>query len=218
MIPFTNDPLDRAADKRTDAAWLRERLDDPSTIIIALHDGKPLVREHALARIAITSEWPLFLGMRDDLAHFAIETDRSFGDATFEDFRTVVPLLTDEEATIAATARSLFEWHRRHGFCSVCGQATELSAAGWQRVCPACSAQHFPRVDPVVIMLPLFGGRCLLGRQSSWPAGRMSALAGFVEPGETIEEACAREVMEEAGLVATRVTYYGSRPGRSRRR
>lgn len=211
MIPFTNNPLDRSAEHRKDATWIRERLDDPSTIVMAMHEGKPLVHENALARIAIVDEAPLFLGTLNDVAYFAIETERSDRGA-FEDFRAVALMLPAEEASIVATARCLFEWHRRHGFCSVCGQATDVTSSGWQRVCPACSAEHFPRVDPVVIMLPLFEDRCLVGRQFAWPKGRMSALAGFVEPGETIEEACAREVNEEAGLIATRVTYFGSQP------
>jgi NAD+ diphosphatase len=218
MIPFTNNPLDRAAERRKDEAWLQARLNDPSTIVIAMRDGKPLVRDGALVRltpdVARAAEHPLFLGLLGDVAWFAIEGEAELG--TFEDFRSVALMLAlmlpGEEASMAAAARSLFEWHRRHGFCSVCGQASTIAAAGWQRVCPACGAEHFPRVDPVVIMLPLFGGRCLLGRQFSWPKGRMSALAGFVEPGETIEEACAREVKEESGMIATRVTYFGSQP------
>lgn len=210
MIPFTNNPLDRAADKRKDADWLHARLDDPLTVFIAMRDGKPLIRDGALAHVITTpTDTPLFLGTFDDIAYFATESEV---DDTFEDFRAVALTLPPTDAAIAATARSLFEWHRRHRFCSVCGQPSQIAAAGWQRVCPACSAEHFPRVDPVVIMLPLFGDRCLLGRQGIWPKGRMSALAGFVEPGETIEEACAREVKEEAGLIATRVTYFASQP------
>jgi len=216
MIPFTNSPLDRADDRRHDADWIRTQFDAPSTTIYALRDGQPLVRDGALAIVPRTTEPALFLGTRDERAYFAIEPAATFDaasdGATFEDFRTIVPLLSDDQATLASTARSLFEWHRRHRFCSVCGQPSEVAKAGWQRVCRGCSAEHFPRVDPVVIMLPLFGDRCLLGRQGAWPAKRMSALAGFVEPGETIEAACAREVQEEAGLIATHVRYFGSQP------
>ena len=212
MIPFTNNPLDRVAERRNDEAWLRARLGDPSTIVVAMREGKPLVRDGALARLSVDSTQDLvFLGVRDDVAVFAVEPEGEV-DGTFEDFRSVALTLPEEEAAMAAAARSLFEWHRRHRFCSVCGQPSTIAAAGWQRVCSPCGAEHFPRVDPVVIMLPLFGGRCLLGRNFSWPKGRMSALAGFVEPGETIEEACVREVKEEAGLVATRVTYFASQP------
>lgn len=214
MIPFTNNPLDRAADKRKDAEWLRARLNDPSSALIAMRDGKPLIRDGALAHISATvTDTPVFLGTReDDVAFFAIESEVDRDEGTFEDFRSVALTLPPADAAIAATARSLFEWHRRHRFCSVCGQPSQMAAAGWQRVCATCSAEHFPRVDPVVIMLPLFGDRCLLGRQGLWPKGRMSALAGFVEPGETIEEACAREVKEEAGLIATRIRYFASQP------
>src|SRR5688500_18578201 len=160
-----------------------------------MHDGKPIVRDGALAKLPPAGAAnPLFLVIdENDIAFFAIESASEDG---AEDFRGIILTLPERDAAIAATARSLFEWHRRHAFCSVCGQPSEIAAAGWQRVCPSCSAEHFPRVDPVVIMLPLFEGRCLLGRQFAWPKGRMSALAGFVEPGETIEEACAREVKE----------------------
>jgi NAD+ diphosphatase len=211
VIPFTDSPLDRSAEKRKDESWIRARLGEPSTVVIAMQDGKPLVRDGALAHIRASDDPPLFLGLTDDVAYFAIETDQA-SDGTFEDFRSVALTLPAADAAIAATARSLFEWHRRHRYCSACGQPTRVAATGWQRVCPACNTEHFPRVDPVVIMLPLFDDRCLLGRQFAWPKGRMSALAGFVEPGETIEEACAREVKEEAGLLATRVTYFASQP------
>ena len=116
------------------------------------------------------------------------------------------------DAAIVATAKQMFEWRRRHMYCAACGQPSETMDGGWKRQCPSCRVEHFPRTDPVVIMLAYHGERCMLGRQEMWPKGMFSALAGFLEPGETIEEACARELMEEAGLTATAVRYHSSQP------
>lgn len=109
-------------------------------------------------------------------------------------------------------ARSLIDWHARHRFCAQCGAPTEIAKGGWQRNCPSCSAQHFPRTDPVTIMLAEYEGKLMLGRGLGWPDGRFSALAGFVEPGETIEEAVAREVFEESGVRVRDVEYVASQP------
>ena len=111
-----------------------------------------------------------------------------------------------------AQAKAILHYHAAHRFCARCGAPTHADHGGWRRHCPACGALHFPRTDPVVIMLPVVGERCLMGRQAAWPKGMWSALAGFLEPGETIEEACARELGEEAGLVATRVRYHSTQP------
>ena len=161
----------------------------------------------------------LFLGLSPDGPVFAIEADDEQREVVlltslgaFDELRAIGLRLTPPEAAIAATAKALFEWRDRKRFCSVCGQPNRPGDAGWKQVCTACGADHFPRTDPVVIMLPIQGDRCLMGRQASWPAGMFSALAGFLEPGETIEEACARELFEEAGLRATRVTYHSSQP------
>ena len=116
------------------------------------------------------------------------------------------------DAAILATAKQMFEWRRRHRYCAVCGQPSEAMDGGWKRKCPACETEHFPRTDPVVIMLPYHGDRCMLGRQEAWPKGMFSALAGFLEPGESIEEACARELNEEAGLHAVKVRYHSTQP------
>ncbi len=116
------------------------------------------------------------------------------------------------EAAIYAAARSVLDWHSRHQFCANCGTQTAMFRAGWGRSCPNCHAEHFPRVDPVVIMIAEHDGRALLGRQPAWPAGRYSALAGFLEPGESIEESVAREIMEEAGVPVTNVRYIASQP------
>jgi NAD+ diphosphatase len=128
------------------------------------------------------------------------------------DLRGVAGALAPAEANIVATARAVFRWHARHGYCANCGVATKVMDAGWKRVCPSCAVEHFPRTDPVVIMLAIHEERCLLGRNAAWPEGRYSALAGFLEPGESIEDACARELKEESGLTAVRVRYHSSQP------
>ena len=224
---FAGSPLDRVSERRSDDAWVRARLGDPATRVVAFSEGRPLVsadgETRRLARLtreraeplAPPADPPLFLGLDGDDPLFAVELGDEGGLAdlgAFEELRGVALALPGPESGVAATARSLFEWRRRHRFCSACGRATDDVSWGWRRKCPACRAEHFPRVDPVVIMLPTLGGRCLLGRAPSWPPGRMSALAGFLEPGESIEEACAREMKEEAGLVAARVVYHSSQP------
>jgi NAD+ diphosphatase len=128
---------------------------------------------------------------------------------------SVLPLIAQLDATDAplfAAALSLARWHSRHRFCANCGHSTDVVRGGWSRSCPRCSAEHFPRVDPVVIMLVEHDGKALLGRQPHYPEGRYSALAGFVEVGESIENAVAREVKEEAGIDVCRVCYVASQP------
>lgn len=125
---------------------------------------------------------------------------------------TALAAMPAGEAALYGIARSLIDWHVRHGFCANCGQVTSVSRAGWARACSDCGAQHFPRTDPVVIMAVEHGDRVLLGRQPSWPPGRYSTLAGFVEVGESIEEAVAREVLEEAGVRVGAVRYVASQP------
>lgn len=230
---FAGSPLDRAGDRRRDTQWLAARLADPRAQAIALWQGRPLVREQAgelrlafleapLARQIVggRDERLAFLGLRGTTPIFAVELEGSADPAEgalaplgrFEELRALAAVLPGEEAAIAGCAKGLFDWRLRHRFCSVCGQESEVADGGWKRACPACGAEHFPRVDPVVIMLPWIGDRCLLGRQTPWPKGRMSALAGYMEPGESIEEACAREVKEESGLTVTGVAYHSSQP------
>ena len=162
----------------------------------------------------------LFLGLWKDIAVFAVDLEGGpdpaegplQGLGRFEELRGVAAVMPPPDAGILATAKSMFEWRRKHRWCSACGQPSEVADGGWKRVCPACKGEHFPRTDPVTIMLALHDGKCLLGRQAAWPPGMFSALAGFIEPGETIEEGCARELKEEAGLTATGVRYHSSQP------
>src|SRR5947209_758163 len=121
-------------------------------------------------------------------------------------------LTTPREAAILGQAKAIAHWHARHAFCANCGAASRAAAAGWRRECEACKTLHFPRTDPVVIMLCVDGERCLLGRQARFPKGMYSALAGFLEPGETIEEAVRREICEESGIVCDEVRYLASQP------
>lgn len=227
---FAGSELDRAADRREDAAWLAGQLERSDGAALVLWDGKVLIDEAAgdpaLARLtpamagdAAGGDW-VFLGLEGEAPVFAIEFQAEAdpaegplaGRGRFLDMRTAAAVLPGPEAAMAGCAKSLFDWRRRHGFCAGCGQRSRPASGGWKRVCDACGVEHFPRVDPVVIMLATHQGRCLMGRQASWPPGSMSALAGFLEPGESIEEACARELMEEAGLEATAVTYHSSQP------
>ncbi|QBQ49712.1 NAD(+) diphosphatase [Brevundimonas naejangsanensis] len=231
---FSGNPLDRSGDLRNDAAWLAEQEANPEALAMILWEGRPLIEPHDGAERLVwlslghardlARDRDVFLGLWKGAPVFAAEFEGSIdptsgpagGLGRFVEMREAALVLPEADAGIAATAKSLFDWRRRHGFCAACGKATDQAAGGWKRVCPACGTEHFPRVDPVVIMLPIYKGGaeplCLLGRQAAWPEGRMSALAGFMEPGEAIEEACAREVMEEAGLTVSDVRYHSSQP------
>jgi len=130
----------------------------------------------------------------------------------FVELRRVMARLNPRDAELAAAAKALMEWHRSHGFCATCGAPSKVSHAGWQRTCPTCGTHHFPRTDPVVIMLITHGSSVLMGRSPGWPEGMYSLLAGFLEPGETLEAAVRREVMEEAGVPVGAVSYLASQP------
>src|SRR5688572_4910131 len=202
---FAGNPLNRASDRRMDAAWVAARLADPASLAVAVWNGRLLVEkagdETRLAYLpapmaedlAAGAERLLFLGLWKDAAVFAIDLEGPAdpadgpldGFGRFEELRGIALLLPEAEAAIAATAKQMFEWRRRHRFCAACGQPSESADGGWKRKCPVCDTEHFPRTDPVVIMLAIHGERCMLGRQAAWPAGMFSALAGFLEPGET---------------------------------
>ncbi len=230
---FAGNPLDRASDRRSDADWVAGQLNAADSLGVVMWNGKPLVEDakgggvqiaYVAARMVkdMTAgpERLLFLGLWQGTAVFAVDLDGVADPADgplqglgrFEDLRMIALRLPGTEAGILATAKSMFEWRRRHRHCAACGQPSEVAEAGWKRICPSCKAEHFPRTDPVVIMLAVKGEKCLVGRQAAWPKGMYSALAGFLEPGESIEEACARELWEEARLKTRSVRYHSTQP------
>lgn len=226
---FAGSPLDRAANFRRDDAWLRRQRLEPGARYLALHQlkggmqtaGGLSIRWRNAAEVAdiiAAGATIVFLGLANDgKPCFAIDAGdgaEPFQDGKFVDVRAAAATCQAEDAAILAQARSLVDWHARHRFCAVCGRPTELREGGYSRHClnDACKAQHFPRTDPVTIMLVVDGERVLLGRQARFLPGVYSALAGFVEPGETIEEAVRREVKEEAGIDVGRVRYHSSQP------
>ena len=231
---FAGNPLDRASERRGDTDWLAARLGSAEHLGVALWNGQPLVEPtegggvqvaylpaKLLGELSEGDERLLFLGLWKETAIFALDFEGSANPADggplqglgkFEDLRSVALRLPGTEAGIVATAKAMFEWRRKHQYCANCGQKSQVMDGGWKRQCPSCETEHFPRTDPVVIMLPFHGDRCMLGRQERWPPGMFSALAGFLEPGESIEEACARELNEEAGLHAVKVRYHSTQP------
>ncbi|AXK43638.1 NAD(+) diphosphatase [Erythrobacter aureus] len=155
-----------------------------------------------------------FLGLDEGKACFAVVPPKGDASPRMANPRlwSLMATLRPDDLAIYGGARSLTDWHARHRFCAACGGATKLAKGGWQRDCTACGASHFPRTDPVTIMLVEYQGKLMLGRGLGWPEGSFSALAGFVEPGESIEEAVNREVLEEAGITVRDVSYIASQP------
>lgn len=217
-IFFVGSRMDRADHIRGNPDLLAAAM-TPSARLLRLDGLDPVISAEgglawgSLAEVNGETEL-VFLGRQDGQACFAsVPAAGSMAPANPALWQAVATLPADELATYGG-ARSLVDWHARHRFCSRCGQPTRPAKGGWQRNCmnEACGAEHFPRVDPVTIMLVEHEGNLLLGRQPRFPAGNYSALAGFLEPGEAIEEAVAREVQEEAGITVRDVTYVGSQP------
>ena len=239
-VTFGGSALDRRAGLRRDDAGLATAL--ATGTVLPLWRGKPLIDGDrpvwvpAGHPVLAQAKTPVFLGADDlgprfaaDLSDWTPEAGTEvpgagFFDQTvqghpklpdgqgFTDLRGVMALLSPREAELVATAKAILQWHASHGFCAACGARSDMVQGGWQRTCPACGAQHFPRTDPVVIMLVTHGNRVLLGHSPAWPEGMFSLLAGFVEPGETIEAAVRREVLEETGVSCGAVGYLASQP------
>ena len=227
---FSGNPLDRADVERRDADWLAAAERSFSSRFLPFADLKVLLNGHALGWVSAmeieaagNNRETVLLGLQDDVAHFAVDVSGPDdplarlglgGGWRFEDCRLAAMRMAGQETGIVAQARAQLGWHDRHRHCSVCGKPTQSAKGGHVRQCGACDAEHFPRTDPVVIMLITQGERCLLG-QPNGPlvrTGMYSALAGFMDQGESIEEAVRREVREEADIPVGEVAYHSSQP------
>ena len=215
-------PLDRLGHLRKDADWLANAQARGHYVVVfkrrvLINSGgaaAPMLLEaQAVDALGIAGDRVL-LGDLEGTPCFAV----ALPDATpppggaFEELRGVGHRLTPDDAALLAYARAMLLWHERHAFCSACGAPTTSVEAGHARQCPSCDLKHFPRVDPAIIVLVGDEQRCLLGRQPAWPAGRYSTIAGFVEPGESLEDAVRREVLEETGVAVDAVEYHSSQP------
>ena len=226
--------LDRVGHRRREPEWLARQLVHPTSLFVPVWRGQNLVASLAEgapsavlvsreALVSVESEATVLLGLREECAYFALDLSqhespldviRAESPIEFTDLRRVGPLLARPEGALLAYARGILHWHGRHGFCGLCGSPTRSAEGGHVRRCvnAECNATHFPRTDPAVIMLVTDGERALLGRQKVWAKGQHSTLAGFVEPGESLEEAVAREVLEETGVIVDDVQYHSSQP------
>lgn len=231
--PLSHPTLDRAAQRRLDPGWIESVRSSADARIVVVWRSKSLVEAEGDVRRAVLLpghelDWSqvrdfAFLGFENGVPHFGADlsgladeqaAERFAVLGAFEDLRGIGSLLPDPDAALLAYARGLLWWHERHRFCGVCGSPTEPTDGGHRRLCAnaACRAEQFPRSDPAVIVLVEHEGRCLLARGSRFPPGFYSVLAGFVEPGESLEDTVAREVFEECGIRVTDLEYHSSQP------
>ncbi|WP_234041442.1 NAD(+) diphosphatase [Erythrobacter aureus] len=218
MLAFTGSRLDRADHVRADPERLAGYMNWKARVL-ALDGLMPAIGDDGGLVWGTLADAPedaelCFLGLDEGKACFAVVPPKGDASPRMANPRlwSLMATLRPDDLAIYGGARSLTDWHARHRFCAACGGATKLAKGGWQRDCTACGASHFPRTDPVTIMLVEYQGKLMLGRGLGWPEGSFSALAGFVEPGESIEEAVNREVLEEAGITVRDVSYIASQP------
>ncbi len=232
ILPFAGSPLDRCENLRRDEQAMKALEQSDRALFLPLWrgqifmmaDGTPaLVQGAALKTLSIADPGPVLLGTEGKNAQpwfaFCLTQDDAGADnfpltglGEWTELRSAAPLLKAADLAIVGRAAALLGWHKRHRFCANCGVVTIAAEGGIKRECEDCGTEHFPRTDPVVIMLAVRGDQCLMGRQAGWPENTYSALAGFVEQGESLEEACAREVGEEAGVTIGAVRYCLSQP------
>ena len=227
MISFSGNDLDRASDRRQQSGLLAAQRQQADARFLPFWQMKPLLAGDppragfvSAESLKLTEDAPCVFphGTRRcsppiwaQAKAAAARTDFE-GGGEFRDMRAAAFVLAGRDTAIAGQAKALLDWHRRHRFCPNCGTATDMHDGGYRRVCSHCGAEHFPRTDPVVIMLPLFEEACLVGHNKRFPGALFSAFAGFVEPGETVEEAVRRELAEEVNLPVRAVRYHASQP------
>jgi NAD+ diphosphatase len=225
---LTTGLLDRLAVRRRDEAWLAAQMENKQVRFVPVWQEKnlftvggiePVYLAPEKAKDSILAAEPVvLLGKHADTIHFAVSLsseEAPFAEmGRFQDLRRVAALLGEQDCALLALAKSMVYWHNGHRFCGACGSPTESREAGWVRVCAdtGCGQHHFPRTDPAVIVLVSSGERCLLGHKPEWDEGRYSTIAGFVEPGESLEQAVAREVQEETGVEVEAIHYVASQP------
>lgn len=237
---YAHSSLDRASERRKDQNWVAEQFAAPNSVLVPVWRSRNLVKQQqdgtlpsavllppsAYGGVLTQAGETVFLGFNDKGSYFAADFSSldeaqanqlfNAGDngIEFNDLRFIGPMVDREQGSLLAYARGMLTWHRRHLFCGLCGSPTESQEAGHLRACtdPECAQHHFPRTDPAVIMLVARGDKCLLGRQAAWPPNVYSTLAGFVEPGESLEAAVAREVFEESAIRVANVRYHSSQP------
>ena len=225
--------IDRAVERRRDARWLAAQLEDEATRFVPVWQLKNLFTRgdhsqpvfplaHEVRDVLPLAESITLLGVRENMTYFALGLPSHQGSppgklaelGQFQELRQIAPLLDERNGALLAYARGMTYWHGRHRFCGDCGSPTQSEEGGFTRTCTnsQCGQQHFPRMDPAVIVLVTCGERCLLGRKAVWPAGIYSTIAGYVEPGESLEDAVVREVREETGVEVKDMAYHSSQP------
>lgn len=235
QMPFVNSDFERAAHLRTDADYLEKAMASRDVQIFVLRGGEPFCFTRPggdeveglgwfgpeVFELFDKRPFAMFMGLdKQDFPIFGLEASADFdpqdtklaGAGDFMDMRAIAGLMSPGALNLIGTAKGLVEWHTRNNYCGVCGEASAPMDAGWKRECRNCGTEHFPRIDPVSIMLAVKGEKCLMGRQKGWPENMYSCLAGFIEPGETFEDAARRELKEEAGIIGGEARYLFCQP------